>query len=753
VEDIPHKRHNEKGIMEERTFFKEIFNIVLIKWHIIAASVIVFALVGLLYSFLKPPVYTAFTIVQVEEPINRRTFLEDLFLYGRPSRVDTEMEIIKSRSIAERVAKISMLDVNVKEIKGNLGFKIKKLQVDKKFLGVPIKLVVKNNCTEYSAFANGTRLSNEEFLIEFVYCKGEGEALVYKNSFEDVVNKIKNGIKTEKIGEATNLIKVSFSWTDPVKSAEIANMISEVYIEFNKEKWTEDLSQTMDFISSQLDKVKDQLKEAEEKMDAFRKTHGIAEISKEAEGIIEKLSELEKEKTAIEIELFQVRRAIQDIDREPSKILSSSFGDPVLQSLVSKLAELDIKRYSLLQRFTENHPEVVEVSAEREELIEKIKEILKEKEKALTSRKKGIEEFIDKYEGEIKNYPEVERNLLRLARNLKVNEDIYTFLLTKYEEVRIAKAASVGNIKIIDRAIPPSSPVFPNKKKILLFSVFSGFLFGFMISFLIYYFSDTINSPEEIETSYKIPVFGVLPEVRNNRNSNEIEINVERYLKEAGRILKTTLFYSPLSENLKTFIITSPLPKEGKTTVLRLLGDVISEGTEDVLIIDGDFKKRDLSKIMNLEKNQGFIDVLAGLSVEEGIYELKKNLKIMPAGTHNSFTTSLLESKKPAEIISQLKNSYSYIFIDTPPLLSVVDTLILSKIVDGVLLVITPYQTSRSHLTKAIKLLKNVKVNLLGCIMNKVPTRGTRYYYYYLYPEERKETIWKKIRRRKKDEV
>jgi len=738
--------------MEERNFFKEIFNILLIKWHIITSSVIVFGLVGLIYSFLKPPVYTAFSILQVEEPINRRTFLEDLFLYGRPSRVDTEMEIIKSRSIAERVARISMLDVNVKEIKGDLSFKIKKLQVDKKFLGVPVKLVVKNNCGEYSAFVNGTKLSNKEFLIEFIYCRGEGEALVYKNSFEDVVNKIKNGIKTEKIGEATNLIKVSFSWTDPIKCAEIANIISEVYIEFNKEKWTEDISQTMDFISSQLDKVKEQLKEAEEKMDAFRKTFGIAEISKEAEGIIEKLSELEKEKTGIEIELFQIRRTIQDMDKEPSKILSSSFNDQVLQSLVSKLAELDIRRYSLLQKFTENHPEVVEVSAEREELIEKIKEILKEKERTLISRKKGIEEFIDRYEGEIKKYPEVERNLLRLARNLKVNEDIYTFLLTKYEEVRIAKAASVGNIKIIDRAIPPTSPVFPNKKKILLFSVFSGFLFGSMISFLMYYFSDTINSPEEIESFYKIPVFGVLPEVRNNRNSTEIEINVERHLKEAGRILKTTIFYSPLSENLTTFIITSPLPKEGKTTVLRLLGDVISEGREDVLIIDSDFKKRDLSKIMNLEKNPGFIDVLAGLPVEEGIYEVKKNLKIMPAGRSNSFVTSLLESKKPAEIISQLKNSYSYVFVDTPPLLSVVDTLILSRLVDGVLLVITPYHTSRSHLTKAIKLLKNVKANLLGCIMNKVPVRGTRYYY-YIYPEEGKESIWKKIKRRKRDEV
>jgi len=738
--------------MEEKGFLREIFNIVLIKWHIIAASIIVFGIVGLIYSFSKSPVYTAFSILQVEEPINRRTFLEDLFLYGRPSRVDTEMEIIKSRSIAERVAKISMLDVNVKEIKGDLSFKIKKLQVDKKFLGVPIKLVVKNNCTEYSAFVNGTRLSNEEFLIEFIYCKGEGEALVYKNSFEDVVNEIKNGIKTEKIGEATNLIKVSFSWTDPIKSAEIANIISEVYIDFNKEKWTEDISQTMDFISSQLDKVKEQLKESEEKMDAFRKTYGIAEISKEAEGIIEKLSELEKEKTEIEIELFQVRRAIQDMDKEPSKILSSSFDDPVLQSLVSKLAELDIKRYSLLQKFTENHPEVMEVSAERGELVEKIKEILKEKEKALTSRKKGIEEFINKYEGEIKNYPEVERNLLRLARNLKVNEDIYTFLLTKYEEVRIAKAASVGNIKIIDRAIPPSSPVFPNKKKLLLFSVFSGFLFGFMISFLIYYFSDTINSPEEIESSYKIPVFGVLPEVRNNRDSAEIEI--DRKLKETARILKTTIFFSPISEKMRSFLITSPLPEEGKTTVLRLLGDVISEGSENVLLIDGDIRKRGLTKIANLEGKMGFLDAIAGSSIDDTTYEFKGTLKIMPSGSQNLFIPSLLESKKTEELLSSLKNLYSYILIDTPPILSVVDTLILSKLVDGVFLIIAPYQTSRAHFAKAIKLLKNVNAKLIGCIMNKVLIRrGTYYYYYYLYPEEGKDGIWKKIKRRKKDEV
>ncbi len=266
--------------MEERAFFREIFNIILLKWHIILSSVLIFGIVGLIYSFSKHPVYTAFSIIQVEEPVNRRTLLEDLFLYGRPSRVDTEMEIIKSRSIAERVARISMLDVNLKEIKGNLTFKIKKLQVDEKFLGAPIRLVVKENCTEHSAFVNGKKLNPEEFLIEFIYCRGEGEAFLYKHSFEDIVKEIKNSIKTEKIGEATNLIKVFFSWTDPVKSAEIANTIAEVYIEFNKEKWTEDISQTMDFIFSQLEKVKEQLKESEEKMDEFRKRFGIAEISR-----------------------------------------------------------------------------------------------------------------------------------------------------------------------------------------------------------------------------------------------------------------------------------------------------------------------------------------------------------------------------------------------------------------------------------------------------------------------------------------
>ncbi len=439
------------------------------------------------------------------------------------------------------------------------------------------------------------------------------------------------------------------------------------------------------------------------------------------------------------------------MDKDPSKVLSSSFDDQVIQSLTSKLAELDIKRYSLLQKFTENHPEVMEVSAERAEVIEKIKDILREREKTLTARKNGIEEFINKYELEIKNYPEVERNLLRLARNLKVNEDIYTFLLTKYEEVRIAKAASVGNIKIIDRAVPPNFPVFPNKKKILLFSLFSGFLFGFMVAFLIYYFSDTINSPEEIESLYKISVFGVLPEVRPNRNSSEVKL--EHYLKESAIILKTTIFYSPLSEKLSTFLITSPLPGEGKTTLVHLLGEVFSEGTQKVLIIDADLKKMHLTKMANLEEKKGFVDLLVGSPIDECIYEFKENLKIIPAGSRNSFIPVLLESKKPQEIISSLKNLYSYIFIDTSPILLGVEALILSRIVDGVFLIITPYETSRAHLAKAIKLLKNVKANITGCIMNKVPVRRGRYYYYYIYPEENKDTIWKKIKRRKKNEV
>lgn len=745
--------------MEEKILFRELLGALRVKWYIIATSFGIFICLGFIYSFTKTPVYTAFTVLQVEEPINRKTLLEDLFIYGRPSRIETEMEIIRSRSVAERVAQKYLLDVDVKEIRGNLTFKIKKLQVDRRFTGVPIRLHVEKNCENYTARANGKVLEKEELVIEFLYCKGEGVAVISKKAFEDAVKEVKEGVKTEKIGELTNLIKVSFSSTDPVKAAEITNAIADAYIEFNKEKWTEDISQTMDFISSQLEKVKEQLKEAEEKMDSFRKTYGIAEISREAEGIIEKLSTLEKEKTSVEIELFEVKRALNDIEKDASRILSSNFNDPVIQSLTSRLAELDIKRYALLQKFTENHPEVVAVDAERKEIIEKIKELLKEKENALTTRKKGLEDFINRYETEIRKYPETERNLLRLARNLKVNEEIYTFLLTKYEEVRIAKAASVGNIKVIDRAIPPQIPVSPNKKKILLFCGFSGLTFGFIMAFLIYYLSDTISSPEEIETSFKIPVFGVIPEIDKDElnNSGTTDLPFTGALKEAGRIMKTTIQYSPNSSNISVFLITSPMHGEGKTTITRLLGEALSEGGRKTLLIDADLRKRGLSKTAGLEGKKGFVDLLAGsASLDESVFELRENLFLLPAGAYTSISAAFLESKKLEETISDMKSSFSYILLDSPPLLSVVDSLILSKAVEGVLMVITTYKTSRLHFTKCIRFLKNIKVNIAGCIVNRIQTgRGGYYYYYYMYPENDVKPGWKRLikKRRKKHEV
>lgn len=728
---------------EKDISLRELLNVVITKWHIIVLSFCVSLIVGSVYTFTRKVLFKAYVILQIEEPVSRKTLLEDLFIYGRPSRIDTEVEIIKSRSVAERVVENLNLDVVVEGVENGVKFNLVKAQVKEDLIGVPIHVFFTGKDCEFKVSSPSYKLSEGDYLFEFTRCTGKGKAVIKKLKREDAVKSLREGIITERIGENTNLIKVAYVADSPIKAAQIVNEVANSYISFNKEKWTEDISQTMDFISSQLDRVKAGLEEAEREIDEYRKKYGIAELSRKAEDLLDQVASLETQKAQIDIQLFELNKALQSLKKDSTELLPSFlFSDEVIQSLISRLAELNLRRYTLLQKFTEKHPEVVMLDEERMEIIKEIENGIRKNIETLNQRKSAIEEILSRYEKNIREYPETERTLLRLKRKLKVNEDIYTFLLTKHEEVRIAKAASVGNVKVIDYAVPPDKPFYPNKKKLLLFSIFIGTFGGFLLAFVLYFFSDTINSPEEVESLTSSPILGVIPDVTEGMfNSIPIsEIVNNAHAKEAGRVLKTNLMYSIPASPPKVIMLTSATSGEGKTSVVLLLAKVLAEGNKRVIVVDCDLRKMGLSSSINSGSSKGVVDLIGGFASLDEVVKRWDDVHFIPAGTKVPVPSSYLESPQFEELIGRLRGDYDYVIIDTPPLLSVTDALIVSKKVDAVLMVVMPYKTLRSYFMKAVRFLRNIKAPIQGIVINMAKMgRRSYYYYFYYYPEEEGE--------------
>jgi len=714
------------------------------RWIIVLSFLVIF-LATVIFTFTTDPVYEASSTVIIESSGAMAQSFFDLNYFGNQNTlVSNQMEILKSRTLAERVVK--RLDLS--DVRDSL------------------KLFQPNEDGEYL-------------------------------SFREMVKIIRNNMEVEHMRD-TDILTVTFSAGSPFEAAYIANAIAEEFQLLNAEANKSEISELRKFIEDRLRIKEKELHASEERLREYQEREKVASLDEETSELVSRLAEVEAlmEQARVELQAdLEMKKSLQEKLDERRQNLSNDLSEistPYLISLQQQLAQVVAERTTYITALkseapTQNRQYYEDAIKQYDERIKAIKEKLREEAekitsssmvtdplkmsqeivnklltldgdiKAATAKINSLQDVVAEYNTKLEALPEKVLDLARLERRRKVDEQTYILMIQKLEETKIQEAAQAKNVHIIDEAIEPLEPVKPKKKLNLLLGIILGLGLGVGLTFMIEYFDNTVKTPEELER-IGFNILSSIPRIEMDKVKKKLERKYEKMgqyegkkiearlithldpkspVSEAYRTLRTNLQFSRIEHEIKTILITSAGPKEGKSTTAANLAIAVAQAGKRVVLIDADLRRPVLHSIFGQSKDDGLTNYLMETIPYEKLFKdtFMENLKIITSGALPPNPSELLASNKMKETLDLLSKNFDMVIIDSPPVIAVTDAAILSTKVDGTILVISSGQTNREAVIRAKSLLDSVDCKLLGTLLNGVNVEGMygSYYYYYYH--------------------
>ena len=398
--------------------------------------------------------------------------------------------------------------------------------------------------------------------------------------------------------------------------------------------------------------------------------------------------------------------------------------------------QLDTQRAKLLQqvaeassKYTDAHPVMQQMNAQLTALNQKIAEL----------------------DGVLKKLPDLQHQYLQLFREVEVKQQLYTSLLNSSQQLAIAKAGEIGNVRIIDTAIDPITPIKPSKLTIIVLSIFIGGFIGIMIAILRNFLRNGIKDAQQIENTFDIPVYATVPrsktqlnwvKLRKHKKNQVIPIlavqNSTDIAIESLRSMRTALHVASKTAKNNIIMITGPAPEVGKSFTSTNLAVILAQGKKRVLIIDADMRRGNLDQYFNMINQPGLAEYLNN-QLELGCVTRKtniENLDLITRGKSPHNPSELLNSNNFKKLLDHFATQYDYILIDTPPILAVTDGLIPSQYVGMSILVARFAKTQIKELEIVINRFKQVDSQVTGIILNDIQKSTLGYNYSYTYHYE-----------------
>ncbi len=570
----------------------------------------------------------------------------------------------------------------------------------------------------------------------------------------------------------------------------ITKTYADVYIHYNIELSRQDITNVKKFIVDEREKKFKELNDAEASIEEFQKRTGQISLSSQSSAIVNNLAQYESSIAANEIEmkvrqsnLAELQKRYDKMDPQLYDYIQAQLNQSYLTSIQSQLAQLEVQRdLELLNIKDEYVREKTAQSFNRkmESLNEKLKsqiEIMKSGVAANTPQEKksvseaifneklamndlqlknsAYKDMINKTQAELKNLPDQMGELVKLEREKGSAERLFLMLEQKYQEATINERARVGNASILDLGLDNNSPVAPDRPKIILFGVLAGVALGLAFAFLRNYLDKSIKSPDELE-SKGASVLSWIPKIeaggKNGVSAPEFIVGnkANSAASEAFKALRTRIQFSKLeSDQLKTILVTSSIPMEGKTIVACNLAGSFAQAGKKVLILDCDLRKPRVHNVFETDKFPGLSDFLfTNVTIEDITRRTPMdNLYFITSGTIPPNPSELLGSVQMKQFMNKLKESYDIIIVDSPPFITVTDSEILYNITDGTVLVCQANKTPSDAFWKTYdRLSKKYPHHLLGCVLNNFNFKSSygyyyNYYYYYSQPESNKKIL------------
>ncbi|MCU0642976.1 MAG: polysaccharide biosynthesis tyrosine autokinase [bacterium] len=577
----------------------------------------------------------------------------------------------------------------------------------------------------------------------------------------------------------SDILKIKMEADNPSHAKIIVNTYLQRLSDWSLNKKREETSNVRSFVEEQLQIYQENLNQAENELKKFKEDHKLVSLNEASSEILQRVSEAEAayNEAKTEREALEQRKKFIDQKKTPSFSLSAS---PSAQKMKKRLEELEVQYSSnRVYGYSENQAEMMTLKEEisnlkqnivqeimnvtqRDNLVDPLSQIRSLLQESITlevnletikAREHALKNILKNYDAKLQSLPEQELLLARLIRSRDVNDKIYSVLLEKLQEARITEASKVGDIQIIDSAELPISPVKPNKTRNLIMGFLLGLFAGVGLAFFLNSLDTSLKSQEDVENYMNLTVLAAIPAIEKNGTLNIKKKYKHTKVSYVGKLLFELKKGSPLydaystlqlnfafinTDNvLKSILITSAVPGEGKTLNAINTALTFSNTNAKTLLIDCDLRRPMVHKVLNYKDEPGLTNVLISkIAMDKAIQEVKgTNLHLLTCGTLPPNPSEILNTQRMRDVLAELKTRYDMIIIDTPPLITVIDTVILSKEVDGVCLVIKSGKTNFDAANKAKQILQNSGAKITGVILNDVNIKNVYGYYkdYYAY--------------------
>jgi tyrosine-protein kinase Etk/Wzc len=581
----------------------------------------------------------------------------------------------------------------------------------------------------------------------------------------------------------TRLIRISVRSPNPELARDIANSISRAFIERDLQSKRSEANAVLAFVSEQVEQVSERLRSAEEELLRYKEGQRIGVIDEETKLKVGLVAQLESSFQQAKVERAVLGARISAIlgqlgpGARGSGALGSASVNPTVARLQDRLTEAQLE----LKRLESGLSTEAQRTAELKERVNSLeRQILEEitlnarsvrsaavdstmqmqlaeyrsKDVILEAQEKALRSLMAVQEQEISKLPAREINLIRLERARSINDELYAALMKAKNEAQIEAASQIGNIDVVDAAYTPLDPVRPNKVQNLIIGLLVSLLLGLSIAFLLEHLDHSVKSEEEVKKILGMPVLGLIPRLEPNGNGHRPKgSNRSRSLlvtkdeprspiAEAFKLLRTNLHFLNLDRPLRTLVVTSPLPGDGKTTIAANLAIAFASQAEKVLLVDADFRVPAVHRIFGLPDSPGIMDaLLAGSDFRSCLRKIEgvEGLDILTSGSILPNSSELLGSSRMKGLIETLKTAgYERIIFDVAPLLAATETVDLASGQDGILLVVRLGEVDRRLLNRIRELFQHAGIRFLGSVLNRVDVRDRRYGYGYYYYERGK---------------
>jgi len=575
------------------------------------------------------------------------------------------------------------------------------------------------------------------------------------------------GSLTVKLVPNTRLLDITFEATDPQLAARVLNAHLEEFKRQNFKSHVDSSTEASGFLTEQLEETRLKFEAAEQKRLTYEREKQIWTVDEKQNITTQKLSEVDKELTQAQSDRIKKQADFDtassgNIDAVPAIRESTQ-----ISALTTKQSELRQQYIAEMNRLGPNFPTVKSLSDqiknidqlvvnEKKNIIGRIEQDYR----AAVQREALLKQELDKQKLEANQMAEklVEYNML--IRDAESNKQLYDGLSQKLKEAGISAGLRPSNIRVIDAAMVPSGPSRPNRARNILMAFLVGLVGGLGLAFLREYMDNTVKTPDDIERLGKLPSLAVVPvfaaldgtkrsrmsRLLNSASATGKDMNVElvsysmpqSQVSEAFRSLRTSLLLSQAEHPPQVILVTSALPREGKTTAAVNLAVTLAQLGDRTLLIDADLRKPGVTRALSLAdgKYAGLSSYLAGVSSMDLVtvpHPVIPNLCVVPTGPIPPNPADLLSAARMHQGIDELRNEYKFIVIDSPPVMAATDAVILSVLVDGVLLVVRSGETPKEAFTRTRDLLSGVKCRMLGVLLNAVDSSAPDYYYSYRY--------------------